>query len=138
MDYIRNGIIELAKVIGDEETRTLAGRAGRLIGLQYLAETRTLLGTADGGLASAAEYMQKMLDGMGDRVEVNYEEGRYGIELVHYDLRIVRAIEKEERDLILYCWNQLWIGALSSFRQIKKATHTVDHDKVIWRISDLS
>ena len=61
LDYIRNGIAELAHVIGEARTRELASRAARLIGLQYFAETAEMIGAQDGGVDDAAGYLATMM-----------------------------------------------------------------------------
>jgi len=140
MDYIRNGIVELATVMGEDETKALAGKAARLIGLQYMAETRELIKEEDGDLQSAANYLSKMFAGLGDRSDIHVNVEKTEIEIVQYDRRIVRGFEgaEEEKALILFCWNQLWQGALSSYRQIKTTSCTVESDRTIWRVSNLS
>jgi hypothetical protein len=70
MEYIRNGLCELAGVIGEAETRELGGLAARLIGLQYFPETAQMVGAQDGDVAAAAGYLARMFAGMGDAVDV--------------------------------------------------------------------
>ena len=91
MDYIRNGIIELAKVTGEQETMVLAGRAARHIGQQYTSQTRTLLQPEDGDLGAAAQYLESMFSGLGDETEII--DNNNGITLRQTGLRIVRSLE---------------------------------------------
>ena len=91
MDYIRIGIIELAKVIGEQETMVLAGRAARLIGLQYASQTRTLLQPEDGDLGAAAQYLESMFSGLGDETEII--DNNNGVTHGQTGLRIVRRMK---------------------------------------------
>ncbi len=138
MGYIRNGITELAQVIGSEETRQLAGKAARLIGLQYLSQTRELLDLEDADAGSAGQYLQQMFQGMGDAVEFKSKPESSEIELHQYDLRIVKGLAAEERELVLSCWVQLWIGALSSYRLLKRTSAEIFGDHIVWKFSDIS
>ncbi len=137
IDYIRNGIAELAKLIGAKETQRLAGKAAKLIGLQYLSETRKLLGLDDADANSACLYLTKMFEGMGDSVEIQSRPGSREIELHQHGLRIVKDLEDEERKLILDCWVQLWVGALSSYRVLKQARVEVFANHIVWKFFDV-
>ncbi len=130
--------MELAQVLGTQKSKELGGRAARLIGLQYLQETMAMVGTSDGNNQDAAEYLQRMFEGMGDSTEIVTSDDLQIIELKHTDLRIVRGLEGERRDLVLYCWQQLWIGALSSYRAMKKLECCIDEEVIRWRISDIA
>ena len=91
MDYIRNGICELVKVIGEQETMVLAGRAARLIDLQYASQTRALLQAEDGDLGAAAQYLESMFSGLGDETEII--DNNNGVTLGQTGLRIVRRMK---------------------------------------------
>lgn len=134
MDYIRNGLIELKALLGDELTTELGGKAARLIGLQYLAQTRDIIGVADGDLTTASDYLSKMFSGLGDRVEV--QAGLDEITLTQHDPRIVRGMEGDERNTVLSIWIELWHGALSSFRQMKTAEVDIGDDQIRWVIRE--
>lgn len=136
IDYIRNGIIELAKLLGEEEAIRLASRAAKLIGLQYLQETLLLTDCEDGDLPAAAQYLASMFEGMGDRVEVKFDGDRKEVEVSQFDLRIVRDLELEERNLLLVCWQQLWEGAMSSYQVMKRLDVDIRDDSIVWRISE--
>lgn len=137
MGFIRSGLAELAHVIGEKDARELGGRAARLIGLQYLMETRQLVGVEDGDLSTAVAYLSNMFDGLGDKVVIVQLEDRHEIELVHSGLRIVRDLPDQERDLVLACWQQLWVGALASYREMKKVNVIVEQNQIRWQISDI-
>lgn len=134
IDYIRNGLVELEEVLGKDLTTELGCKAARLIGLQYLAQTREIVGVEDGDLATAAEYLMKMFDGLGDRVEVTWGDNE--VSLIQHDLRIVRGMTGDERETVLNIWIELWRGALSSFRVMKEVAVEVGDDEIRWVISD--
>ncbi|HMN83987.1 MAG TPA: hypothetical protein PKA20_29215 [Burkholderiaceae bacterium] len=70
IEYVRNGIVELAKVAGVAAVREHAGLAARLIGMQYRRVTAERIGAIDGGAAQAADYLARMFRGMGDQARV--------------------------------------------------------------------
>ena len=134
MDYIRNGLCELVKVIGEEETILLGGKAARLIGLQYCAATREMVGTTDGDTDAAAEYLTRMFEGMGDTVETNACDGQ--VELRHSGLRITRGLDEQEALRILRVWVQIWQGALSSFQAMKAAETSIGEGEILWGLRE--
>lgn len=69
----------------------LAGRAARLIGLQYASQTRTLLQPEDGDLGAAAQYLESMFSGLGDETEII--DNNNGVTLGQTGLRIVRRMK---------------------------------------------
>jgi hypothetical protein len=133
LEYIRNGISELAGVLGEPRTRELAGHAARLIGLQYFAETAAMVGVPDAGLDDAADYLRVMFEGMGDVVRVESSSARE-IRLRHEGLRVVRGLEGAERQLVLDCWSGLWIGALRSQRVIKTLSVEPADAGLCWQV----
>lgn len=133
LDYIRNGLAELAGVIGVAETRELAGRAARLIGLQYFQETAAMVGATDGDLAAAAHYLTTMFGGMGD-VASSRAAGS-GIELEHNGLRVIRGLPDDEAALVFDCWSELWRGTASSQRQLKTLDVERHGDRATWRLA---
>lgn len=137
IDFIRNSIIELAAVIGEEQTEELAGRAARLIGLQYFQETRAMVGTRDGDLMDAARYLEAMFQGMGDETELEVLTGNQRICIQQKGLRIVRGVESGPRDLVLACWQQLWTGALRSYRSMKQVDVVIAEEKISWTLSEI-
>jgi len=112
IEYVRNGVCELAATIGDARASELAGQAARLIGLQYYRETAASVGAIDGGADRAADYLCRMMAGLDDqaRVEAGATAGRARVR--HRGLRILRGLAAEERALLLGCWQQLWFGAV--------------------------
>lgn len=133
MEYIRNGLCELADVIGDSETRKLGGLAGRLIGLQYYPETAAMVGAEDGDVEAAARYLARMFRGMGDSASVT-EGGEVAV-VEQMGLRIVRGLEPQEAALILHCWAELWRGTVSSQRQLKTLEWAREGDQIRWTVA---
>ena len=134
LEYIRNGLCELAAVIGGDETRELGGLAARLIGLQYFHETALIVDAVDGDLDDAATYLERMFEGMGDTVTTTSSgDGR---ELHHEGLRVVRGLEDEERDIVLDCWAELWRGAASSQRVLKQLDWSWNDEAVLWQLTE--
>lgn len=133
LDYIRNGLCELAAVIGAAQAGELGGLAARLIGLQYFAQTAALIGAPDGDLRDAAGYLARMLAGMGDPVEIE----AHGDEVLvrHGGLRVVRGLDSADRALVLECWAQLWCGAMASQQQMKTLNWQDSGDALVGRLS---
>jgi hypothetical protein len=120
VDYIRNGLCELAAVIGNDEAVKLGGLAARLIGLQYYPATAALVQCRDGDLHDAADYLARKFAGMGDDVRI--QAGGDQWHLLHNGLRVLRGRPAAERSRVLECWPQLWSGAMASQRQLKMLT----------------
>ncbi len=133
LDYIRNGLCELKGVIGEAQTLELGSLAARLIGLQYFAETASMIGARDGNLADAAEYLATLFAGMGDAVLVDASVD--SVQLTHSDLRVVRGLQGAERELVLACWTELWRGTMASQQQLKSLDVNVSTDTLQWRLS---
>lgn len=133
LDYIRNGLSELAGVIGEDETRTLAARAARLIGLQYFGEVAEMICADDGDLDDAAGFLSTMFNGMGDEATVT----KSGSDIVirQEGLRVIRGLPEEEATLVFDCWAELWAGTASSQRELKKLTVEREGRQAIWHLS---
>ncbi|MCB1645479.1 MAG: hypothetical protein KDI36_08500, partial [Pseudomonadales bacterium] len=132
MEYIRNGLPELAAVAGTQETLELGRLAARLIGLQYFQETAGLIGVADGGFQQAAEYLASMMEGMGDEVSLSVTSTSATV--VQSGLRIVRGLPAEEQTLILDVWQALWAGALDASSQLKEVEVNRSGEQLIWHL----
>ena len=132
IEYVRNCIVELAKVAGEAAVREHAGLAARLIGMQYRRATAERIGAADGGAAQAADYLARMFTGMGDQARVlpagsAVVQGATAelpahvpgddaaqVRVQQQGLRIVRGLPAGEARLLFDCWQQLWVGAVRS------------------------
>lgn len=134
VEYIRNGLVELAAVIGAERTRELGGLAARLVGMQCWRETAQMVGTTDGGIDQAGEYLHRMLAGMDDEIDppVPLETG--GVGLSQRGLRIVRGIDGDERKLLLDCWTQLWVGAVRAHREMLDLRYEWADVRMFWQL----
>ncbi|REJ86128.1 MAG: hypothetical protein DWQ36_22060 [Acidobacteria bacterium] len=139
LDYLRNGIGELAGVLGKSAARQLARQSARLIGLQYQSETAAMIGAPDGDLEQAAAYLEAMFGGMGDVVERlpsdDADAAGGSIRLRHTGLRIVRGLEGAERELLLECWCELWRGAMAAQRERKRLEWQAVVDELQWNLS---
>lgn len=146
LDYIRNGIPELAAVIGMDETILLAGLAARLIGLQYYAETREMIAGVDGDISAAYDYLGCMMEGMGDEVKlissVRSDTDLAQPEQLEFEqtgLRIVRDMSAADRNLLMRCWSELWSGAMKSQRQLMDLSPLgFDDTKIVWRLRSIN
>ncbi len=121
MEYVRNGLITLATVIGEADTRELGGLAARLIGLQYWRETAATVGVGDGGADQAARYLARMFEGMGDTVRLRPGADPRSAVLEHDDPRILRGLAGDERRLLWDCWVPLWVGACRALGALPEA-----------------
>ena len=133
LDYIRNGLSELATVIGEVKCRELAGRAARLIGLQYFSETAAMIGVIDGGLEDAGEYLAVMFRGMGDETTLSAND--QGVQLMQSGLRILRDLPEDEQDLVFGCWSELWQGTASSQQQLKVLKVNRSGNEAHWQLT---
>ncbi|HPE48172.1 MAG TPA: hypothetical protein PLR76_07240 [Hyphomonas sp.] len=133
-EYIRNGIRELANVIGEARTLELGKLAARLTGLQHYPRMAEAVGGVDGGPEEAAAFLAAMLAGMGDEVEA----GRDGaaVTLRHTGLRIARGIEGEERERLLACWTEIWRGAVASHRRFIDVAVAPHADGLLWTLTE--
>lgn len=129
MDYVRNGLVELAAVVGFEAARSVGEHCARLIGLQYRAETAAMAGCGEEDLGG---YLAALLAGMGDRVS---RRARGGTETVEQQgLRIVRGLEGRERELVLTCCQALFRGAASAGRALAWLEATPREGGLRWAI----
>lgn len=123
MEYLRNGLAELAALIGPDDTRAIAARSARLIGLQYWRETATIVGTADGGADQAAAYLARMFTGMGDTARVLPGASGQAAVVEQRGLRVLRDVaDAAERALLWHAWCELWQGALAAHEALPSAT----------------
>ncbi len=133
LNYIRNGLSELVHVMDPEEATALSKRAARLIGLQYFQETAALIDARDGDLEDCARYLADMFRGMGDDIEINRRPD--AIELEHDGLRVIRGLPEEEARVVFDCWAELWKGAASSQRTMKRLTVERDGTAARWTLA---
>jgi hypothetical protein len=132
MEFVRNRLIELVGVIGESQIKELGNRGVRLIGLQYFSQTRELVRTEDGNLASAGNYLSRMFAGLGDESIVELSGSR--LRIIQIGLRITQEPEPGDRVMVLAIWKELWLGALATFQQVKYAEVEINEDSIIWTI----
>lgn len=133
LDYIRNGLVELANVIGEGSCLDLAGDAARLIGLQYYQETAEMISATDDDLDSATHYLATMFEGMGDQVSIQHSDST--IQLEQTGLRVIRGLQNEEAEIVFACWSELWRGAMSAQRQLKTLSVERVENSAKWDIA---
>ncbi|MCY4265391.1 MAG: hypothetical protein OXE78_11105 [Gammaproteobacteria bacterium] len=133
LDFIRNGLIELASVIGEAACRELACRAARLTGLQYFKETACMVAAADGDLQDAMNYLSRMFSGMGDSVNSSVTGETF--ELRHTGLRIIRGLPEPTASLVFDCWVSLWQGTAASQRQLKSLQVQRQANQAHWTLT---
>jgi len=134
MGYVRNGMRALTEVIGPEKTVTLGKRAARLTGLQQFQKMAEALELSDGGVAQAADFLERIMPGMGDDIaRTTFAVDR--VQLRQSGLRIARGIDGDERTILLTCWAELWRGAIHSGRAFLNVECEIESDHLIWTIS---
>ena len=136
MEYIRNGVAALHGILGRQRTLELAARAARLTGLQHYPLMAEAVGGVDGGPDDAAEFMCRMISGMGDRCSKEVASNSK-VMVSQADLRIVRGLDQPEAELLLEIWSELWIGAIHSHRQFLDVQCERSDSMLNWTISAL-
>ena len=86
----------------------------------------------DGGLADAADYLERMFAGMGD--EVIREQAGSELKITQRGLRALRGLAGAERALVLECWAELWQGACSAQGELKGLNWEDAGHSVVWRL----
>jgi hypothetical protein len=125
----------LAETFGEAEARHLGGTTGRLIGLQYYAETGGLLGIAPGGAPGFARYLTAIARAQDDRAEWDGD----GEEVVvrQQGWRLMKGVWPLPSSAF-DAWNALWEGALSIHdrRLALLVTRRLDHGDpcIEWRL----
>lgn len=115
LDYLRNGLVTLAEVVGPAPARQLGIRTARLTGLQQGHALRQALEVEDGDAAALQRLLQPLFEAMGDDV-VTAADGS----LHHSGLRAVRELTGQERTLVLDAWCALWVGVAASTRAMHR------------------
>ncbi len=131
VDYVRNGLLELVPILGDEAAAGIGQNVGRLIGLQYFASVAEAIGARDGDFSDAVQFLHAMFRGMGD--EVSTSANRVIGPRVP---RVVASLAIGERQLITKSWQALWAGALRSYRIPKVLTVEEYDDNLHWVVSE--
>ena len=135
MQYVRNILPEMVRLFGPDEARHLGHVTGKLIGMQYYAETAELLGVAD----RSAEAFGGFLAGMGHAEGNETDTHRDGEEVVvtQTGWRLMRDVD-EISPAVFESLNGLWEGALSvhnRFLRLDVAKRLdLGDDRFEWRI----
>lgn len=133
MEYCRNGMRELAGVIGRARAEEIGRRSARLTGLQQWRGMAEALACEDGDAVEAARFLALAFGGMGDAASV---EAQGAGAVVRQDgLRIVRGIEGEDRETLLAAWIELWRGAVASHRAFIDVEVEAEGDGLAWRLT---
>jgi hypothetical protein len=135
LEYCRNGIRELAGVIGRDRALDIGKRAARLTGLQQYSHLAATTGCRDGGVADAARFLATLFAGMGDDTDLSVSADGRAATLRQGGLRVVRGMTDEARDTMLSCWNELWIGAVRSHRAFIDIDVRSDGGSLVWHLS---
>ena len=135
LEYCRNGICELAGIIGRKRTLEIGKRSARLTGLQQFQHMADIVGCHDGNVAEASRFLAAMFEGMGDEVTLAVDADEAMATLRQSGLRVVRGIVGDDRAMILACWNQLWFGAVSSHRAFIDVRVEKHEEAQIWCLS---
>ncbi len=133
VEYIRNGISALTAVLGREKAVQLGRRAARLTGLQHYSTMAKSVGVSEGGAQEAAEFIARMMLGMGDEAFLS-SEGTDAFSIRQSGLRVVRGMENPHRGDLLNCWIELWRGAIDSQRAFLSVQCEVKETELLWRI----
>ena len=133
VEFVRNGVTALTETLGRARAVERGILAARLTGLQQYAHLASSVGAEDGGVADAAHFLAAMFEGMGDRVESEFVEGR--ATLRQSDLRIVRGIDGDDRSDLLRCWTAIWKGTVASHRAFMEVDVVEVGDGLVWTIS---
>ncbi len=133
VEYIRNGVRELANVLGDDRAVELCRLAARLTGLQHYRRMAQDVGGVDGGPKEAAMFLAAMMGGMGDEISLSEAAGGEW-RLRQEGLRIVRGLEGREAERLLECWIEIWRGAVASHRVFMDVQAERQGDELNWTV----
>jgi len=138
MDYIRNGLAELATVIGATEALEIGGLSARLIGLQYYPKMAGIIGAKDGDVVDARAFLMTMMAGMGDKTHALEGATSTRADFEQTGLRILRDLEDTDRNLVLDCWAELWQGCVKSHSNLLTLDmQQPSYDRLHWSVQDL-
>ena len=110
-------------------------RAARLTGLQQYQRMAQELNCKDGNLVDAAHFFYRLFFLVWETIYKTTTNNN-NITINQSPLRIVRDIKDVERNIILEIWVELWIGCVMSHRRFMNLSAKVNHDELIWSLSD--
>jgi hypothetical protein len=137
MDYVRTILPVLAETFGPAEARHLGSVTGRLIGMQYHAETAERLGIAGRSAEDFAELLRRMGEAQDDRIEWACDGGEVVVR--QHTWRLMKGIAALPA-AVFDAWNALWEGAASvhNRRLVVTVTRRLDWGDLCfeWRIRE--
>src|SRR5262245_14548492 len=107
MDYVRTILPVLAETFGEAEARHLGSVTGRLIGMQYHAQTAALLGVDQGGAENFARYLATIAEAQDDSVE--WQRDGDDVVIRQHSWRLMQAVSPLQPSAF-DAWNALWEG----------------------------
>ncbi|TNE35111.1 MAG: hypothetical protein EP348_09670 [Alphaproteobacteria bacterium] len=110
MEYVKNSLIEMAKLFGPMEAAFLGGMTAQLIGKQLYRDTAQLLGITGDSAADFGAFLAALINGHDDEVEV--EEKGNAVHVRQKGWRLMRGTGPQPAS-VFETWNQLWHGALA-------------------------
>lgn len=138
MEYIRNGLVELTALIGEDRACAVGEITAQLIGRQFYPTLIELLGRdpADRSADAFGCFMALMAAAHDDRMDI--ASTSEGLRLEQQGWRLTRGMDNVS-PVVFTVWNALWEGCLSvhdRFRQLHvSATPTHAEDVVAWHIN---
>jgi hypothetical protein len=108
MTYVRTMLTELVELFGAAEARRLGGVTGRLIGMQYYAQTAALVAVKDHTLHAFAEYLTQLGIAQGDDTTWTRDGEAAVVRQSSW-----RLMGDARAPAAFDAWNELWAGALS-------------------------
>jgi hypothetical protein len=107
--YVRTILPVLPAVLGPEHGAAVAGRAARVIGMQYYDEVTALLGVQGGDAAAFADWLARLLTAQGEAVERTEQGGAPAVRMTGW-----RLLGDDPGAAAAFgAWNALWEGALA-------------------------
>ncbi len=135
VEFVRNGVLALSRVVPRTRAIELASNAARLIGLQQYPELARAAGAEDAGVEAAGQFLVAMFAGMGDEASIHFDAEHEIAEIEHRGLRITRGLSSDERQVLLSAWTALWQGTIASHRVFMDAAIRVERDALHWTIA---
>ncbi|MBI3678528.1 MAG: hypothetical protein HY243_18115 [Proteobacteria bacterium] len=134
MEYVRSMMPVLLDLFGADETKALASRTARLIGLQFHDETAATLGVArDGGAESFASYLAALARAQGESCDV--AKNSNGVTVTQQGWRLMDGIALSS-DAPFWAWNALWEGALAAHNRALTLKTERRGDAIQWWIGE--
>lgn len=139
IEYLRNGIVELAGLIGEEETRELALHSARLIGRQSYEELAQAVGSVDGGALDAAQHVFTIASGLVDSIQIEPGGDDQRASLRVNKPHIGRGLAQQHGALLTEAWLGLFNGQVTAHRELLQLdVQWIAGGEQQWQISPLT